>query len=297
MVRRLFLVLATGLLLGVLAFQTEPFGRIEHRYELTLGVAAHNLTTGASVFYRADTLFPTASVIKLAVLVELYRQYEQGYLSPQDTVVLTAGRIYPGSGVLQHLSVPRVLSLQDAAVLMIILSDNTATNLVFDRLGPHHDARLDSVNATLRSLGLQRTRMLNKPFGFSTRKNTPEARRYGIGMGTPRELMQLMIAMARGRVVSAEASREMIEILKRQQWTEMAPRLLPVEGDSLQLAHKTGAISTARCDVGLIFSPRDTIAFAVMTDHIKDPRWSVDQVGNLAVAETARLVYERLHVR
>lgn len=285
------------LLLGAFAFQVDSFVEIERRYELTLGVAAYNLTTGASLFYRADTLFPTASVIKLAVLVELYRQYKEGYLSPRDTVVLTARRIYPGSGVLQYLSVPRVLLLQDAAILMIIVSDNTATNLVFDRLGPHHDARLDSVNATLRSLGLRRTRMLNKPFGFSTRKNTPEARRYGIGMGTPREWMQLLVQMARGRVVSAEASREMIEILKRQQWTEMAPRLLPVEADTLQVAHKTGAISTARCDVGLIFSPRDTIAFAVMTDHIKDPRWSIDQAGNLAVAEAVRVVYERLHVR
>jgi len=295
--RRPLGILATVLLLGALAFQVDPFAEIERRYELTLGVAAYNLTTGASLFYRADTLFPTASVIKLAILVELYRQYERGYLSPQDTVVLTSGRIYPGSGVLQHLSVPRVLSLQDAAVLMIILSDNTATNLVFDRLGPHHDARLDSVNATLQLLGLRRTRMLNKPFGFSTRKNTPEARRYGIGMGTPRELMHLLVAMVRGSVVTVEASREMIEILKRQQWAEMAPRLLPVEADTLQVAHKNGAISTARCDVGLIFSPRDTIAFAVMTDHIKDPRWSVDQAGNLAVAEAVRVVYERLHVR
>lgn len=295
-VRGCWLIVPLFLFSGAI-IQPDPFAEIESRYGLRLGVAALNLTTGESLYYRADTLFPTASVIKLPVLVELYRQYARGYLSPQDTVYLHAARLYPGSGILQYLSVPRVLSLQDAAVLMIILSDNTATNLVFDKLGPHHEARLDSVNRTLRALGLEKTTMHNKPFSLQTRKNTPEALRYGIGMTTPREMVELLRKLACGEVVSPQACREMIEILKQQQWTEVAPRYLPVEADSLQIAHKTGAISTARCDVGLIFSPRDTIAYAVMTDGVQDPRWSIDHKGNVAAAEAARLLYERLHRR
>ncbi|MCS7082561.1 MAG: class A beta-lactamase-related serine hydrolase [Bacteroidetes bacterium] len=282
---------------GLFHPQPDPFAALEARYGLTLGVAARNLSTDQTLYYKADTLFPTASVIKLPVLVELYRQYARGYLHPRDTVLLDSSRLYPGSGVLRYLSVPRMLSLEDAAVLMIILSDNTATNLVFDKLGPHHEARLDSVNRTLRALGLEKTTMHNKPFSVRTRKNTPQALRYGIGMSTPREMLLLLSKLARGEVISPEASRAMIEILLRQQWTELAPRYLPVEADSLKIAHKTGAISTARSDVGIIFTPRDTIVYAVMTDHVSDPRWTIDNKGNLAVSEAARIVYERLRSR
>lgn len=270
------------------------FQAIENEYGLRLGVAGLNLTTGDEIYFNADTLFPTASVIKTPVLIELYRQYEQGYLDRHDTILFDSTKVYEGSGVLRYLTVPQDVMLHDAAILMIIYSDNAGTNLVFDRLGPHHDAQLDSVNNTMRALGLEHTEMLNKPFGFDTRKDTPFARRYGIGVSTPREMTQLMQMLSEGTVVSPEASREMIDIHKNQQWTYVAPRYIQAEFPELVFAHKTGGISTARCDVGLIFSEQDTIAFAVMADMIEDDIRTVDRKGNLALAEATLEMYRRI---
>jgi beta-lactamase class A len=270
------------------------FRSIEEKYKLQLGVAGINLTTGDAIYYKADTLFGTASVIKTPVLIELFRQYDLGMLSKDLPIALDSTRIYPGSGVLQYALLPYSLSLHDAATLMIILSDNTATNLVFDELGTDHEARLAAVNSTMRSLGLEHTEMLNKPFGYDTRKDTPYARRYGIGVSTPEELARMMGLLARGVVVSEEASREIIEIHKKQQWTEMAPRYIPSARDTLAFAHKTGMVNHTRCDIGLIFSPVDTIAYAVMTDLIEEVSWALDSPGNLAAAEAALEMYEMI---
>jgi beta-lactamase class A len=272
----------------------EVFKSIEEKYKLQLGVAGINITTGETLYFKADTLFGTASVIKTPILIELYRQYDLALLAKNKVVVLDSSRVYPGSGVLQYTRVPFGLSLQDAATLMIILSDNTATNLVFDELGSDHEARLHAVNSTMRSLGLEHTEMLNKPFGYDTRKDTPYARRYGIGVSSPEELARMMALLAKGVVVSPEASREIIEIHKKQQWTEMAPRYIPVAEDTLMFAHKTGMVNRTRCDIGLIISPVDTIAYAVMTDLIEEVSWMLDSPGNLGVAEAALEMYGRL---
>ncbi len=279
---------------GMIEEPDPVFNGIEARHKLTLGVAGINLTTGEAVYYKADTLFATASAIKTPVLIELYRQYADGRLSMDRMLTLDSTKIYPGSGVLRHMDLPYTISLQNAAVLMIIMSDNTATNLVFDELGPDHESRLSAVNGSLRSLGLEHTEMLNKLFGYDTRKDTPYARRYGVGVSTPEEMARMMALLAHGVVVSEEASREMIEIHKRQQWTDVAPRYIPLSRDSLRFAHKTGSVNRARCDIGLIFSPVDTIAYAVMTDQIEEVSWALDSPGNLAAAEAAREVYERL---
>jgi beta-lactamase class A len=272
----------------------DPFERIEQKYDLLLGIAAINLTTGEEVYYNADTLFSTASLIKTPILAELYRQYEHGMLDPMKRLVIDTTNIYPGSGILQHMTLPNTITLQDAALLMIILSDNMATNLVFDQLGPDHQSQLDAVNTMMQSFGLTNTEMLNKPFGFDTRQDTDFARRYGIGATTPREMMKLMHMLAQGEVVSSAASADMIDIHKLQHYDDLVPLYLPVYDDTLSFAHKTGAISRARCDAGLIFSPGDTIAYAVMVDRVDDPRWVPDHKGNLAVSEAGKVMYEML---
>jgi beta-lactamase class A len=275
----------------------DAFRAIESAYELQLGVAAVNLTTGLELYYNADTLFATASLIKTPMLVELYRQYEKGLLDPSTLLTVDSTNIYPGSGSLQHMSLPYTLALHDAAILMIVVSDNTATNLVFDKLGPDHQARLDSVNTMMRSLGLPKTEIINKPFGFDTRKDTPFARRYGIGATTPREMTTLMSMFAHGTVISEQISGDIIEIHKRQEYDDLVPRYLPVHEDRLTIAHKTGAISTARTDAGLIFTPSDTIAFAVFADRVEDPEGGPDHKGSLAVSEAAKVMYDFINRR
>lgn len=288
----------TLLLLLLSACSQNPerhFQNIESKYDLRLGVAALNLTTGAEIYYKADSLFALASLIKTPVLVELYRQYEDGYLDPATELVVDSTNIYPGSGTLQNETLPYATSLHEAAIRMITVSDNTGTNLVFDQLGPDHDACLDSVNTTMRSLGLSQTEMINKPFGFDTRKDTPFARRYGIGASTPREMMTLFAMLARGEIISEAVSEAMIDIHKKQKYHDFAPRYLPVTGHDLSFANKTGAISTVRTDAGLIFTETDTIAFAVLVDMVDDPEGGEDHKGNLALSEAAKILYDVLH--
>jgi beta-lactamase class A len=289
-------IVSIAILLSLLvtACAVEPrdqFRTIEQKHDLLLGVAAVSLTTGREVYHNADTIFSIASLIKTPILVEVFRQYEEGLLEPGKMLTVDTSNTYRGSGILQHMTKPYSVTLHDAAILMIILSDNTATNLVFEQLGPGHGACLDSVNTTMRRLGFPMTEMVNKPFGYDTIQNTPFARRYGIGASTPREMMTLMRMLARGEVISESASEEMIDIHKKQQYDDLVPRYLPVFEDTLSFAHKTGAISRARCDAGLIFAPGDTIAYAVMVDRVDDPRWVFDHKGNLGVAEAAKVMY------
>jgi len=287
------------LLISVFLFscQKSPsaqFQSIEQKYNLDLGVAGQNLTTGKSIFYHADSLFATASVIKVPILIELYRQYQTGSLNPRHEVYLDSTNVWGGSGILQLLTLPQTLRLQDAAELMIIVSDNTATNLVFDQLGPNHDARLDSVNTTLRNLGIEHTEILNKPMSWETKKDTPKSWRYGIGVSSPRDLMKIMTLLHDKSIISPTASEAMIGIMRDQFYNELVPKDLPVFDDTLSFAHKTGGVSTAKCDIGLIFSPSDTIAFAVMTDNIPDSTARASHNGSLAVSEAAKIMYKQI---
>ncbi|MBP2671922.1 MAG: beta-lactamase, partial [candidate division NC10 bacterium] len=166
--------------------------RLEERYGGRLGIMAKNLGTGAVIRYRADERFPTASVIKLPVMAAYFHLVDQGRVDPAMRVELTAADKKPDSDFLQFLDAGATMSLRDAVRLMIVLSDNTATNLVLDRLASTHDERLAAVNSFLADKGLKNTRLLNRLYSWDTKKNTPEAVRYGIGVSTAEDMVLLL---------------------------------------------------------------------------------------------------------
>ncbi|HSH46850.1 MAG TPA: serine hydrolase, partial [Longimicrobiales bacterium] len=129
----------------------------EHRG--VVGVAAIDPVRGETLAIRGDERFPTASVIKVPILVEMFHQVATGPLSLDDPVVALEADLKPGSGILQYLSTPHQMTLRDAALLMIAHSDNTASNLVIDRVG------IGAVNARMDSLGMPRTRLYRELFG------------------------------------------------------------------------------------------------------------------------------------
>ncbi|MGB6032927.1 MAG: serine hydrolase, partial [Bacteroidota bacterium] len=136
--------------------------RLEVEFGGHLGFMAKNLETGETVSHNADERFPTASVIKLPVMAAFYDLVGQGRVDPDAPVVLRAEEKKPGSGILQSLSDSSRISLRDAIRLMITLSDNTATNLVLDRLAATHEERMAVVNDFLARQGLKNTRILNR---------------------------------------------------------------------------------------------------------------------------------------
>ncbi|MBI1804693.1 MAG: serine hydrolase [Ignavibacteriae bacterium] len=258
-----------------------------------IGVAAKNLHTGEVIALDADSLFPTASIIKLPVLMELFYQSEQQPALLRKPIPLYDSLKKPSDGVLRLLHEGQTLQLIDIATLMIVLSDNTATNYVIDQLGTTHDEKLEAVNARMQSLGLKHTRLLNKLYSWTTKKKTEEARRFGIGVSCPSDMAMLLEKLAKGEVVNKSVSDSIIAILRNQQDVTKAARLLPfMEDTTLWIANKTGTLDDVKNDVGIVSCSRSAYVYAIFYDEGKNLGEQVDNSATLAVARVSRLLFD-----
>lgn len=253
------------------------------RHNGVVGLSVIDLRTGEKLSIRGDQAFPSASVIKVPILVELFHQVERGPLKLSDPVVMLAADQRPGSGILQFLTPPLQLTLGDAATLMIILSDNTATNLVIDRVG------ITYVNARMDSLGLKQTRLHSKVFNRPSSIDTAGSRKWGLGVTTPAELAEIMARLYRSEIVSDSASKAMIAILKNNFDSEEIPRFLPPDA---AVAHKTGKLNAARHDCGIVYSTQRDYVLCVLTAENADQSWRLETEGRITIADLARLTHE-----
>jgi beta-lactamase class A len=256
------------------------------QHQGTVGLFVKDLSSGETLSIRGAEQFPSASVIKVPILVELFYQLAKGPLALSDPVIMLAADQRPGSGVLQFLSTPHQLTLGDAALLMIMLSDNSATNLIIDKIG------IRNVNARMDSLGLPRTRLHAKVFlGTATTIDTAALRQWGFGVTTPEEMGTLFEKLYRGSVVSDSASRQMVDMLRKNWDYEELERALP---GGVSVAHKTGKLNAARHDCGIVYSkPRDYV-ICVFTRDNKDQSWRIDTEARVTIGELARLVHESM---
>lgn len=257
------------------------------RHQGVVGLAIIDLATGDTLSIRGDEPFPTASVIKVPVLVEVFHQVENGRLRLEDPIVMLDVDKRPGSGVLQYLTAPLQITVRDAAFLMIALSDNTATNLLVDKVG------IRAVTARMDSLGLPRTALHSKVFDRSSSVAPDSSARWGLGVTTPNEMARLFAMIHRGEAVSPEASREMLRMLRAQFYTDAIPRYLPA---GTTVAHKTGSIDAARHDCGIVSSrePVRDYVLCVFTKENQDRSWRTDNEAHVLIADLARLVHEGL---
>jgi len=261
-----------------------------------LGVAAVHLDTGETVAVHADARFPTASLIKTAVMVEVFQQIADGRVRADQVVTLTDDIKVGGSGVLQNMKAPSAHPVSDLLYLMIALSDNTATNMLVGLVGTK------AVDDRMVAMGLPQTRLYRPTFRGGHPDVFPEEEKeFGLGSSTPRETARLFELIARGRAVSPMASEAMVALLDKQQFHEMIPRLLPGEG--VTVAHKTGQDEeklvdasglrgSIRTDAAIVTTPKGRYVIAVFTRRVKDARWTVDNAAYLAGAEVSRLVFD-----
>ncbi len=270
----------------------QEITRLEQEYGGHLGVAARNLNTGEMVRYNASERFPTASAIKLPVMAAFFHLVDLKQLDPNARVVLAQSDKKPGSGVLQFMSEGTTISLLDAVKLMIVLSDNTATNLVLDRIAPSHAERLAAVNQFLTTRGLKNTRLLNRLFSVETKARTPEALRYGVGVSTPEDMVALMDALYAKTLVEPASCDAMLDILKQQFYRDMIPRLLPeAECKFLQVGNKSGSVNESKVDVALILSDKVNMAIAVFVDKHPDHGEDIENRATLLGARVSRAIW------
>lgn len=216
----------------------SPFNRLPGQ----IGFYYRNLVTGETLSRSARQPLIAASVIKLPIMVEAFRQAEAGLLDLNEPVTVSRADCLPSCGVLSSLHENVTLPWLDLVTLMIIVSDNTATNLLIQRLG------INRVNDTMTALGLTGSRLNRKLF-------CPELSRQGIeNYVTAQDVGLLLEKLYLGQVVSPKASRQMLDILSRQQLNGKIPFHLHVKG--IQVAHKTGEDTGITHDVGVVYGPQ-----------------------------------------
>ena len=249
-----------------------------------VSLAGKNLVTGESYGLDRDDPVRTASTIKLAIMVECFFEAAEGKLDWSERIKIPESEKVSGSGIVQELSTGE-LPLRDLVDLMIVLSDNTATNLVLNRIGGN------AVNARMKQLGFMQTRVMRKilgdgnnlkptPSGITEEGLKPENKKWGIGRSSPAEMVTILNKLYRGELVSKPASEEMLTILKRQRDHDGIGRDLK---DTV-IASKSGALDRLRSDVGIVYWDGGAIAIAITVDDMPEPNWTSDNPGNLLVA-------------
>ncbi len=292
---------AVALLLSVSALSAaEPselevaVKKIAAAHKGKVAVAVKNLATGEGFHLDGDTVMPTASLIKLAVMVEAYRQADAKKLDLTKTLTLAKDDKVPGAGILTpHFSDGATFPVKDAIRLMIVYSDNTATNMVLDRVG------IKAVNETTAALGFPDTRINAKVYKGSTTSVDPErTKTYGLGSTTANETVKLLELIHTDKAASPEACQVMLGHLKANDDKEQLVRFLPA---GTVVAHKTGAVSNARTDAGIIYIPDPAdaakkktipVAVCVLTNENEDKRWVIDNAGQVTIAAIGKAVYD-----
>jgi len=238
-----------------------------------VGYSVIDLESGARISRRGDETFPTASLIKVAILVTVYDLVAQGQLSLDDQLTVLKIDQVPGSGVIQFLHSGTVLTVHDAAWLMSTISDNTATNLLLDRI------IIRRVWAKMDSLGLPHTRVHSKSFLRISSVAMDSSVKYGLGVTTPNEMAHLFELMAKGKAVNPAADSAMLDILEHNTTDLMLQRY----AGGARAAHKDGETDQVRAECTLWYL-RNRVVACVLTKENQDQRWIIDNEPQLTMA-------------
>ena len=244
------------------------------KFDAVMGVAVVDLIDGRSILKNADRVFPTASSIKIAILLELYHQEQEARDGAQGKARLTdiydfdPKVLVDFSAIMAGLT-PGITKVtnHDVAQFMIAVSDNTAANVLIERLG------MEKVNATLRSLGLTKTMLRREMMDFEAAKRGNE------NVSTPQEMARLLEAIYSGKALNKELTAEFIKQLSTLKESEI-PHDLP---EGVQVANKPGSLKGVRTDSGIVFAKNRPFAISVMTMNARDERAAERTISEIAL--------------
>jgi beta-lactamase class A len=250
---------------------------VDQHLDGVMGVAIEDIKTGDHFFLHENEIFAQASSIKIAVLANLYLQAQQGKLKLTDLYTVQASDLVPDSDIMGGLT-PGVtrITLGDLATMMVAVSDNSATNVLIDRVG------MDNVNAMLDSLALPHTRLRRKMMDLDAAKQGRE------NISTPREMMALLEAIYRGKLLNQESTADFFKVLStnKDSWI---PRDLPA---NLKIANKPGSLEGVRNDSGIIFVEDRPYVICVMTSFLSNERDGEKAISQVSFA--AWRMFDRL---
>jgi len=276
--------------------QLEAIAQAHHGH---VALYAENLKTGQSASLDPDLPVKTASVIKLGILLDAAIQIRAGQAALAEKLVLTRENQVAGSGVLGHLTAPLALTLGDTLTLMVIQSDNTATNMAIDRLGLAH------INATLRAAGLKQTVLYKKVYVPAQGPMPADKPRFGLGKTSPREMASIMERFAECRLsldnsgplpADGPLCGVLLHMLRNQQDRDSLPRYiesLDTSESGSAVANKTGALDAVRNDVALIATKNGPVVIAAFTWDNTDQRWNGDNEAEQTLARLAQAIVAR----
>jgi beta-lactamase class A len=254
------------------------------------GIAAHNLTTGAEVRINDTTSFPTASMIKIPILFELFRRCATGEAHLGERLTLRDVDRTLGSGLLVDFDAGAALTLRDLSVLMMAISDNTATNMLIAYLG------IPAVNQACRAAGMTHTELRN-PIDFEKIRESND----NLAVSTPADFCTLLSALYGNELLSEPYREQLLKVMRIQKYMgARLRRFLPYnpyaeefgEGQDLWIASKTGTLKGAACEGGLIGNSRATWTVVVMTKDCTAPSTGSMGVGDQFIADVSRAVFE-----
>lgn len=258
-----------------------------HRGKVSL--YARHLRSGKSVAVNPDVPVNTASVIKLAIMLEAMYQVKEGHVSFDDVLRLRKEDQVSGSGVLLLFHTPAEVNFETALVLMITQSDNTATNLVLAHIGR------ENVNKRLRTLGFQLTTSIRPISRPKEGDQSPELKPFGIGRTTAREMAGILEAIERCDLGDAKLCARMVDILQHQFWRNCIPHFLE-DADTTEvpshIANKTGSLDRVRNDVGIVYTKNGPIVISAFTYENADTSWTPENEGELLIARMAKSIVD-----
>ena len=244
-----------------------------------VGLYVHHLPTGRSAAINTDTLFPTASLVKVPILLKVFDLIEQNVLSYDRKLVYRDSLLYAGEDILGSFKDHEEIALSKVVMLMITTSDNTASLWL-----QHLAGTGTAINTWLEDHGFEGTRVNSRTEG-----RRADWERYGWGQTTPREMAELLVMIRNGEAVSEKASDEMYRILTRIYWNDEALSQIP---PFIQAASKQGAVNQSRSEVVLVNAPSGDYVFCIVTKNQQDTSWGDDNEGFVLIRNISRLLWK-----
>lgn len=241
----------------------KGLSELSKNFEGDVGIYVYHLKTEKEASINADTIFPTASIVKVPILIEIFKQINAGKLHLNDTLVYDAKRAYGGSGLMQFYKDSTVTDLRTLASLMITMSDNTTSLWCQELAGGGL-----SINKTMAELGLKHTRVNSRTEG-----RTKDWETYGWGQTTPREMASLLIKMRERTLVDAASSDEMYRIMSNSFYTDYSLSQIP---PYIQTAAKQGMVNGSRSELVMVNAPHGDYVFYIATKNNTDESWGFD---------------------